>query len=220
MKRLFIIVEGQTEEEFVKTILRNYLISKNIYVVHPIKIQTSKSQKGGFVNYEHLKNDVNRLLKSQSDIFVSTLVDFFKIPTNVPKYDQSMKLRTSNLKVEALERAMKDNISDDRFLPYIQLYEFEALLFSSNKGFNSFWSSEPRVIKDIENIIDKYPNPEDINDNPNTAPSKRLLDIIKDYNKIVYGNLIAQEIGIEAIIEKCPRFRNWVETLVTKLEEK
>lgn len=220
MKRLFIIVEGQTEEEFVKTTLLDYFITKNIYDVRPIKIQTSKGHKGGFVNYIHLKNDINTLLKSQTDIFVTTLVDFFKIPTNVPNYLEAMKLNSSQFKVEQLEKAINDDISDERFMAYIQLHEFEALLFSSNKGFNSIWSSQPIVINNINEIINSFPNPEEINDNPETAPSKRLIKIINEYDKIFHGNYIAQEIGIETIIEKCPRFRNWIETLVAKLIEK
>ncbi len=219
MKRLFIIVEGQTEEEFVNNTLLNYIITKNIYDVRPIKIQTSKGHKGGFVNYTHLKNDINNLLKSQSDILVTTLVDFFKIPTNVPNYLEAMELNSSQFKVEQLEKAINDDISDERFMAYIQLHEFEALLFSSNKGFNSIWSSQPRVINNINEIINSFPNPEEINDNPETAPSKRLLKIINEYDKIFHGNNIAQEIGIEKIIEKCPRFRNWIETLVAKLIE-
>lgn len=217
MKRLFIIVEGHTEEEFVNNTLLNYFISKNIYDVRPIKIQTSKGHKGGFVNYTHLKNDINNLLKSQSDILVTTLVDYFKIPANVPNYFESMKLTSSQLKVEQLEKAIKDEISDERFIPYIQLHEFEALLFASNKGFKSIWSSKSKVIKNIDEIINSYPNPEEINDNPETAPSKRLINIINDYDKIFHGNYIAQEIGIETIIAKCPRFRNWIESLVAKL---
>ncbi len=219
MKRLYIIVEGQTEEEFVNTILSPYFIKNNVYDIRPIKIQTSKGHKGGFVNYKHLKNDVNKLLKSQTDIIVTTLIDFFRLPESTPNYHVSMRLNNSIQKVESLERAIFEDVSSSSFLPYIQLHEFEALLFSSIIGYNSFWNTKTKIISKIQDILSKYPNPEDINDNPITAPSKRLSSIIQGYDKIVYGNLIAQEIGIEKIIEKCPRFRNWINALVTKLQE-
>lgn len=42
MKRLYIIVEGQTEEEFVKTMILPYMQQFGIYEVIPILIRTSK----------------------------------------------------------------------------------------------------------------------------------------------------------------------------------
>ena len=61
-RRLYIVVEGQTEEEFIKDLLAPYLQCEGIYV-YPVIIHTSKGHKGGFVNYDHLKNDINKLLK-------------------------------------------------------------------------------------------------------------------------------------------------------------
>ena len=81
MKRLYIIVEGPTEQEFVESVIAPYLRKKEIYSVTPIKIRTSKTGRGGFVNYEHLKNDVRKLLYSKKqDLVVSMFVDFFRIP--------------------------------------------------------------------------------------------------------------------------------------------
>lgn len=78
MKRLFVVVEGQTEQEFVREVLSPYLYSHGIYDVRPIPIRTSKTGRGGFVNYYHLKNTVEPLLKSEgNDVVVTTFVDFF-----------------------------------------------------------------------------------------------------------------------------------------------
>ncbi len=216
MKRLYIIVEGHTEEEFVKNVLFPFFLDKGIFDVRAIKIQTSKGHKGGFVNYDHLKNDALKLLKSQQDIFVTTLVDFYRIPRSIPNYQNAMNEPTSLGKVMKLEESICSHIADSRFQPYIQLHEFEALLFSSMDGFRSYWQ-QPKVLSKIEKIIEEYSNPEDINDNPITAPSKRLISIIPEYDKIVYGNLIALEIGIHTIISKCPRFRNWLENIISKV---
>lgn len=85
MKRLYIIVEGQTEQEFVNEQIASYLRQYEIYEVKPILIHTSKNGRGGFVNYQHLKNDAKRLLSSQkSDFVVSMFVDFFRCP-EIPK---------------------------------------------------------------------------------------------------------------------------------------
>lgn len=219
MKRVYIIVEGQTEEEFVNTTLYDYFLKNKIYDVRPIKIQTSKAHKGGFVNYNHLKNDVIKLLKSQKDIIVTTLVDFFRIPDNIPNYHNAMLLSTSYMKAENLEKSMYNDIKNERFFPYIQVHEFETLLFSSIDGFKAYWSSKPRVLEQINDIMTEYPNPEDINLNPHSSPSNRLLRIIDEYDKILYGNLIAIEIGIDTILEKCPRFKTWVDSIISKVND-
>jgi hypothetical protein len=213
MKRLFIIVEGQTEEEFVKSILAPYLHDFGIYDVTPIIIATSSKGKGGFVNYEHLKNDIIRRFR-EPNITITMFVDYFRIPTSIPNYERCLKENVQiDRKIECLEQAIKEDIAFYNFIPYIQKHEFEALLFADNIGFESFYTE--KISTETKNIITNYANPEEINASAETAPSKRLKNIIADYNKVVDGNMIALEIGIEKILEKCPRFRSWVEKIIT-----
>jgi len=214
VKRLYIIVEGQTEQEFVNSLIAPYLQRSGIYDVTPILIRTSKSGRGGFVNYQHLRNDICRLLKSANDDFVVTMfVDFFRIP-EVPHRDEWENKANHLEQVSAMEQCIADDINDRRFIPYIQLHEFEALLFADNKGFESIFSKEES--NKTQHIIDSFKNPEDINTTPSGAPSKRLLSIKENYDKVIEGNLIALEIGIESILEKCPRFRAWIEGLINR----
>jgi hypothetical protein len=220
MKRLIIIVEGYSEEEFVNNTLRYYFIDNGIFDCAGIKIQTSPNHKGGFVNYEHLKNDIEKILHSEADAIVSTFVDFFRIPTSVPGYQEMLKAVQPEQKVDILEQSMARDINHYRFVPYIQKFEFESLLFSNNQGFSAIYGSvNPQVARATQAIIDQYDNPEDINNHPNTAPSKRIQKILAEqrmtYDKVFEGNLIALEIGIHTILEKCPRFRAWVEKLMT-----
>lgn len=217
MKRLFIVVEGQTEEAFVKELMIPYFISNGIYDVRPVLIQTSKGHKGGFVNYEHLKNDLQRLLKSQGqDVIVSTFVDFFRCP-ELPSQAKVDSLPSHSKKVEEMQNIMASDINDWRFIPYIQLHEFEALLFSAANGFEMYF--DEKISNEIQGIIDSFDNPEDINSAPETAPSKRLIRIIPDYDKVLYGNIVALEIGLPIMLEKCPRFRAWVELLIQRCKE-
>lgn len=216
MKRLFIIVEGQTEQEFVKTLIAPYLLGFGIYSVEPILIHTSKHGRGGFVNYEHLKNDALKLLSSsKNDIIVSMLVDFFRCPV-LPQKERYEKIADHKSKVDEMEKCIGENIKDSRFIPYIQLHEFESLLYSSNKGFEAYFSDDEQ--KNTQKIIDEYPNPEDINSSPQKAPSKRLLAIKDDYDKVIEGNIIALEVGFKQIMDKCPRFKAWIEKLISACE--
>ena len=148
---------------------------------------------------------------------IDDIPDFFRIPNNIPDYDICIKQPKISEKITCLEESMRADIqASNKFIPYIQQHEFESLIFSSSKPYTFYYKDE--VVKAIEKIIDRYETPEDINDMPMTAPSKRLLAIIPDYSKVNDGNIIALEIGIETILQQCPRFKNWIETLVGALQ--
>ncbi|MDQ3181544.1 MAG: DUF4276 family protein [Acidobacteriota bacterium] len=217
MKPLYVLVEGQTEEEFFKENLMPYFADREIFEVRPIKISTKVGFKGGFVKYDHLKRDTINLLKQRNNSIISTFVDYFRIPTSLPNYNDCLKIYNIDNRIECLETAIREDIGSDRFFPYIQKYEFEALLFSSNIGFENYYES--KVAKETDKIIQQYPNPEEINDKPITSPSNRLLNIVPEYKKVLVGNIIALDIGIETILAKCPRFRNWVGTLIDLVQE-
>ena len=213
MKRLYIVVEGQTEQEFVNEILCPYLNLYDIYCITPVLIHTSRTGRGGLVNYEHLKNTIKPLLKTKGeDIIVTTFIDYFRIPTNIPKYEECIQAGSNKEKVEKLEQSIDKNIDDRRFFSYIQLHEFEALLFSNNNGFKEYFTEEQSKLTDV--IVKEFNNPEDINTRPQYAPSKRILKIKENYNKPLEGNLIALEIGINEMLKRCTRFSIWVNRLI------
>ena len=214
MKRVYIVVEGQTEQEFVNSVISPYLQEFGILSVTPVLVRTSRT---GRVSYSHLANTIKPLLMSEkSDYIVTTFIDFFRLPHDMPHYEDSMKKPDKIEQIQSLEAAIDEAIDDRRFFSYIQLHEFEALLFSSNKGFEYYFSEE--LAAKTASIISSYDNPEDIKTSPEGAPSKRLLAIKSDYNKVLEGNLIALEIGIKSILEKCPRFAEWIKTIIEKSE--
>ena len=190
-KRLYIVVEGDTEEEFVRTSLMPYFQAFGLYDVNATKITTNKrlSAKGGFVNYQHLKNDVNRLLK-QSDAVVSMFVDFYALPTSVPGYKQAKLKSASTEKIKLIEKSIDEDLNDSRFIPYIQQHEFESLLFASDVGIRKYYADDRRLLAQFSEILTQFKNPEDINDGAETAPSKRITAIIPGYNKVAFGNRV------------------------------
>ena len=209
MKQLYIIVEGQTELEFVKSILNPYLSNYNIFNVFAIVI---KKTGGGFINYVNLRNDILLLLKQQKNIIVSTFVDFYAIPTNMPKYFECQEKTNNYEKLICLEKALKQDINDYRFLPYIQFHEFETLLFSEPNKFSTYYEDD--IVEELNQIFYSFnQNPEQINDGKDTAPSKRIKKIIPKYNKVYDGNIMALEIGINKMLEKCQHFATWIDKL-------
>ncbi len=101
------------------------------------------------------------------------------------------------------------------------MHEFEALLFSSDDGFE-FQYDKLGILRELKAVSNRYPNPEDINDSPVTAPSKRIISILdkhkEKYEKVIDGEAISVMVGIEAMMEKCTRFKAWVETLILKIQ--
>lgn len=214
MKRIIIIGEGQTEQEFCKDVLIPYFSSKNIFVQNP----TIKHTGGGIVSWPLLKKQIENHLKQDPEVFVTTLIDYYGLykKHSFPKWDEAETIIDKSNRMIFLEGSMKAEFEDDirfRFIPYFQLHEFEGLLFNRIEIFINNFTTEEANLVELRAIIEQYPNPELINDNKETAPSKRLLKLIKGYNKVVYGAILADEIGLVNIRAKCTRFNSWMEVL-------
>lgn len=213
------MVEGQTEEIFVKEVLRPYLVGHNVWleptIINTKIVKNGPNFKGGSVGFGKVKRDLDRILKDTS-VWVTTLFDYYRLGNDFPGLDSTLKSAVSGLeKVKNIETEFTKAIDNPRFKGYIQIHEFEALLFSSIHGFEVNFADDPDFLKGVEKIIADFSNPEEINDDPQTAPSKRLENLRPDYykNKIIYGNSIALDNGIEVMIEKCPRFAVWIRWL-------
>ena len=97
-----------------------------------------------------------------------------------------------------------------RFHPYIQMHEFEALLFSQPATICAVLRS-PASVGAIQAIRDEFQDPEQINDD--SAPSKRLQNLFADYRKRTHGLIAAQRMGIEVMRKNCPHFAEWLSLL-------
>lgn len=174
----------------------------------------------GIVRWSVLKKEIETHLL-EPNVFVSTLIDYYGLyqKYSFPKWTEGERIADKNSRMDFLENAMKEDISDairHRFLPYLQLHEFEGLLFND---IQLFYDQVPKVelvgIAKLEKTFADYENPEMINNNRETSPSHRLKRIIKGYNKPLYGHYFAEAIGIDQIRTKSPRFNHWVEKLIT-----
>ena len=213
MKRgIYFIAEGATEVQFIENSLRLYFAEKNIYDIRAFNM-------GGSNSYSRYHNDVSTFLKRENDIIVTSLIDFFRLQTDFPGYDAAKKLNGGARQIEFIESKISEKINHPRFVPYIQLHEFEGLLFTDMKGFNQIPGCDAKSLTALKLIVDGYANPELINDGYETAPSKRLKRIIAGYNKPLYGAYIALENGLASIINKCPRFKAWLIKLEAKVSE-
>lgn len=217
MTRVYLVVEGPTEESFVKSVLAPVLWPRQVYA-SPVIIGPP-GHKGGKPNYSRVRKDILKQLKQDRSAYCSTILDFYGLGTDFPGTPESANLQPSE-KVRRIEEAVKADIvaevpnfrADVRFLPYVQLHEYEGLLFSDPVSF-ARGISRPHLAAAFQQIRDGVATPEDINDTPNTAPSKQVLSVYGAYRKVLDGTLAARAVGIESMRQQCPHFREWLERL-------
>ena len=207
MKRLCIICEGQTELYFVKELLVPHLQAFGIDAYATPLTAGQKQQRGGNVSVprlaKHIRNEYHNVR------FITTLVDYygFKDVNGRPKAQLEQTI------LNEAQTLITRNFETYRVRPYVQMHEFEALLFSDISRFELLgdsWNNESQTR--LQRICDAFETPEDINNSPQTAPSKRLDGIFPGYgsNKTLYGPLIAEDIGLGKIRQECPLFNQWI----------
>jgi len=214
MKKILILVEGQTEEQFTKDILVPVLLAKEIILV-PVIIETKEVKsgpnfKGGINSYKKIKKDLLKLLGDTHAVAVTSMIDFYGLPSDFPLYSQTGDCYS---KVIAAEEAFLKDICNDRFIPYLQLHEFEGILFTSPEDISRTMDTSGKTTPQLAEIRNRYHSPEEIDEGPSTHPSKRIEKLFPNYNKPFHGSLIASRIGIKQILDNCPHFHQWIEKL-------
>jgi hypothetical protein len=215
MKKVLILVEGQTEETFVREVLYPHCAAFDIYLSAKLatthRVTSGPDFKGGSVSYGKIKADLKRLLQDTSATLVTTMIDFYRLPPDFPG-KTTIPAAACYEQVAYLEDQFKRDIAHRRFLPYFALHEFEAMMFvSPDHIIQAFPGLKPTICDTLRKIKTDFGNPETINDqNP---PSVRLLDLIHSYQKAWHGPLVTLEIGIDRIRAECPHFNQWLLTL-------
>ncbi|MBI2424780.1 MAG: DUF4276 family protein [Candidatus Hydrogenedentes bacterium] len=217
MIRVHVVCEGQTEEMFVNEVLAEYMLP------HGVSLRPSligkPGRKGGNVNQGRLIGDIGNRLRSDTGAYCTSIFDYYGLPQNFPGKPAADRQGTSAEKARVLLQALQDEleaaIGTDlarRFIPYVQMYEFESLLFSDTDGL-ARGINQVHLSDQFRAIRDAFPTPEDINDDPLTAPGKRIKACYPGYDKVYLGSLAALEIGIESIRSACPLFSRWIAVL-------
>lgn len=212
MIRVAISVEGQTEYEFFTRILAPRLRQDNIeltpIIVSTKRIRSGKKNKGGGINLDRIKNEIANLLPNFD--YVTTFYDLYG-------FEKSLGLTACEI-----EEKIASLFESKRLIPYVQQYEFETLLFSRPEFYALYLRDESAQLR-IESIIKACGGVENINSSKETSPSARIKDIFKQYSerydKVFHGYSIAEEIGLEVIMESCNRFKVWFDQVKSLPED-
>ena len=223
--RLNIVVEGRTEEGFVKRVLAPYLGTHGIFCM-PRCIATRRDRRkhfvyrGGHTEYFHLKEDLIRWMKEDAnpDTCFSTMIDLYALPSSFPGFGESRSIKNPFERVAFLDTALakdvKETIYHPRFIPYIQLHEFEALLFCDCSHLPRRYPNRKMEASSLGEMCRTFESPDWIDDGERTAPSKRIIEKIPEYEneKAFAGPLITEWIGL-AGLRKCRHFSDWLDHL-------
>ena len=164
-------------------------------------------------DYTKAKRDIERWIKEDqnSDARFTTMFDLYALPGDFPGYEYARQESDPYARVRLLEDALGEDISDQRFVPYLQLHEFEALLFCDPQKLEERFDRHSAGIVRLAQAAEQS-NPELINDGNETAPSKRIIREIPEYesDKASSGPIVAQRIGLTTLRTKCQHFAEWI----------
>jgi len=220
MKKLFIVVEGETEERFLRKVLYNDFIAKGIHIEAQQWITNRKlGIGGGGNNFDLIENHLRRLMtryKHDNDVFISVMIDLYAFPKQGNSiYDADVeRLQSGKEKVVLLEKKMEERMDYRNFIPYIQLHEYEALLLSKPDALALFYTDKAKEIEALKTEIEGM-HPEEINETHQGAPSKRIIRYIPQYEKqkTTAGVAIAEAIGLNYLRTSCTHFNDWISKL-------
>jgi hypothetical protein len=222
MTRLLMLVEGQSEEIFVKQTLAPYLAERGIYVQPPIVLWTKRipsggGHRGGVSNWNQIRKSLTPLI-FDSDAWVTTLLDFYGLPDDVPGYPEARGPGNPRANVVALQERLVAEIRHPKFIPFLALHEFEAWVFCSPEVMAAHFD-QVNLAEKVQQTIAHAGEPELINHGETSHPKARLKAMAPTYKETSDGPTLMGKIGIPAIRAACPHFAEWLDRLEALAQE-
>jgi len=227
MFRLLIHVEGETEETFVNELLAPHLYNYGYLQVSARIVGNARqrNRRGGIRAWSAVRKDIINHLKEDTACIATTMVDYYGLPQSSDRAWPGRKEAGTlpfEQKATTVENALLIDICSElgdnfkRFIPFVIIHEFEGLLFADCRAFSQAIEM-PEIEEQLQAIRNQFASPEEINDSPLTAPSKRVEQIVQRYEKPLFGTLAILEIGLKAIRDECPHFNMWLKNLESRL---
>jgi hypothetical protein len=215
------IVEGQTEQAFVNNQLRLHLNQRGLDI-WPVLPGRSR-RRGGVKEWDVARDDIIRTLNERR--YCTTMFDFYGMPASWPGRkgaakkglsDRATRVETQMVADVGAAMAARGKKFDVRlFIPYVQLHEFEALVFADVTELVGVMAPlsgrrPDALARKFQEIVSDAGEPEAIDDGRETCPSRRIHKIVRAYRKRVHGPIVTQRIGIAVLRERCRHFGEWI----------
>lgn len=211
------LVEGQSEEAFVKQTLAPWLAASGVLVQGPIVLWTKRlpaggGHRGGVGSWEQIRKNLSPLL-ADGDAWVTTLLDFYGLPDDVPGLAEHKGRGAADQQAASLQAELAAAFGHaPRFLPFLALHEFEAWLFAAPEVVATHFGN-PAIATRLAGEIPDPGGPEAINHGHDTHPKARLRKHCPGYKETSDGPTVLAKIGIPAIRARCPHFAGWLARL-------
>jgi hypothetical protein len=232
-RRVLIVVEGATEFSVLNSTVAPHLGTFGVYLY--AKVVGRPGHKGGvYRTFESIAKEIVNLFKQEPTAVVSTFFDFYAMPEDWPGVATAKQAKANGMatgKIAAIVEAVWQREITAKtvdlgrpvaFIPYVQMYEVEALLFASPKNMAEGFL-QPSLENRFRQIVTECGGCEEINDRPQFAPSKRIEDLFPGYRKgrdrnkredrRPHAPVIAARTGVATIRAACPHFDQWVKSL-------
>ncbi len=221
MKRLYLTVEGQTEAAFAVDVLMPHLAAFGVFLFRPRFTGLhsrcgGRIPRGGLANtFQHALADMRRwMLEDLSpDARFSMMVDLYGLPSDFPGYAEGMDRTTGREQAESLEASLAQEMDDPRFIPYVEVHEFEALVLCDPERIGTLYEVPAKDLIALRSDCAKFQSPEEINHGRHSHPKHRIEQRIPAYDENVAGPLLAHDIGLTTLRERCPHFGAWLSRL-------
>jgi hypothetical protein len=222
MRLVYVVCEGQTEETFVRDVLWEPFYGAGLHLIGQT-IETSVGHKGGALNYERVRRFLRNQLRGRGDSVVTTFFDLYRLDSRFPGLAESRDANGLARRLEVLNTAIHADVVEfagcrpDRFISYVQPYEFESLLFSdvdSLTGTESSWTGSANALQAVR---DRAASPEHINEQPGNNPAAHLDRELRNprFKKTLHGPAATKRIGLPIIELECEFFAGWLARLRT-----
>lgn len=219
MVEVIVFAEGHTEEQFIKRLVAPALRHLQVFV-KPQLLNTSQDARGGAINFDRLRFNARNTLRQKPDAILTTFIDLYALDTSFPAYEEAKTKQNLDGRLDCLRAALHEVVvayvgcRPERFIPHIQPYEFEGLLFSDPQALAGTEPGWDRSEGELAEVRAAFETPEHINDGYETKPSRRLEKLLQPgYKKTRHGPLAAERITLEVMERECPNFRCWLDRL-------
>ena len=217
---VLVVCEGRTEQAFVGDVLAPFLAERKHILLGPRIIPTSRRGRGGSLNWDRVIRYLRNTLRERGHTYVTTLFDLYGLVTDFPGRRDAAGLADPIERAAAIESTFAEAVvreagcRPDRFIPHIQPYEFESLLFSDVGQFARVDPAWRASVENLQHVRKSAASPEHINDGRDTHPSARLQTLLRGkYDKVLHGRAVSALIGVERIRTECRHFGEWLRRL-------
>lgn len=212
MTRLLMLVEGQSEEIFAKRVLQPHLAEYGVFLADPVVLWTKRMPsgggfRGGVCRWEQILKSLRPLLRD-TDAWITTLIDYYGLPDDVPGYQASLELADKRLAILQLQEELTRQLAHPQLIPFLALHEFESWLFADPDVTATHFGQTEKAAQ-----LANAGEPELINHGRHTHPKARLSSLFPSYRETADGPIVLEKIGIARIKAACPHFAAWMTRL-------